>query len=204
MTATSHATPVATPAASNNSSAILATSELEGGCLCGGVKFVIARGAKLRPLVACHCEECRKLSGSFVIATKVASAALAYKKHETLSWYPSSSWARRGFCQRCGSQLFYQMRKTSQNQDENQGENQDEEDMQKLSSNASISIMLGALAQDHPALKSLPFVGHIFTSQAHPALESLSSATKCERWGEQSLVAELAKQGWNTDKDAID
>ena len=175
---------------------MLATSEIDGGCLCHGVEFVIARGAKLRPLVACHCEECRKLSGSFVIATKVASAALAYKKHETLSWYPSSSWARRGFCQRCGSQLFFQMRKACKEQCG--------EDIQELNSNASISIMLGALAPDHPALESLPFVGHIFTSQAHPALESLSSSIKCERWGEQPLVAALAKQGWDNDKDAIE
>lgn len=174
-----------------NQSAIVASLELKGGCLCGGVEFVIAEGTMLRPLIACHCEDCRQLSGSFVMASKVESAALSYKKRETLRWYASSSWARRAFCHRCGSQLFYQTRQTS--------EEIDEENLQALNSDSSISIMLGAFA--HRQGDAMPFVGHIFTSQAHPALEKLSCSPMCKRWDEQPLIDALVQLGWEADKD---
>ncbi len=211
-------------------STILASHPLNGGCLCAGVEFVIAKGTLLRPLIACHCHECRRLSGSFVIATKVESVAISYKKHETLTWYASSGWARRGFCRNCGSQLFFQIRRTSDDKpDADTGadtgadagadsdsceDNMQPPDMQPpnlqalnlqplnlqaLNSNSSISIMLGALAEGD----NLPFAGHIFTSQAHPALAELSCSPLCERWGEQSLTDALAQQGWDTSKDDI-
>jgi hypothetical protein len=75
-----------------------------GGCLCGGVTYAL-RGA-LRPVVACHCQQCRKTSGHYVAATQVA-AVDADITGDTLTWYRSSDTAERGFCSVCGSNLFW-------------------------------------------------------------------------------------------------
>lgn len=77
----------------------------KGSCLCGGVTFELS-GA-LRDSVACHCVQCRKTSGHYVSATQVAPDNLHITSDETLTWYQSSPKARRGFCNRCGSSLFW-------------------------------------------------------------------------------------------------
>jgi hypothetical protein len=79
----------------------------EGGCLCGAVRYR-AHGP-LRPVLACHCGQCRRTSGHFVAATAADNNALEISDPEgLLKWYRSSSAARRGFCGRCGSSLFWQ------------------------------------------------------------------------------------------------
>ena len=82
---------------------------ITGSCLCGGVRFEIT--GPLRPSVACHCIQCRKTSGHYVSATQVAGDALKFLSRETLSWYPSSPGAARGFCNRCGASLFWKHEK---------------------------------------------------------------------------------------------
>ncbi len=76
-----------------------------GRCLCGGVNYEL-HGA-LRPSVACHCDQCRKTSGHYVSATQVGPDQLVLTKDDTLSWYQSSPDAKRGFCNQCGSSLFW-------------------------------------------------------------------------------------------------
>lgn len=76
-----------------------------GGCLCGGVKYELT-GA-LRPSVACHCSQCRKTSGHYVSATQVEPDQLRFIDQDTLTWFASSPDAKRGFCNRCGSSLFW-------------------------------------------------------------------------------------------------
>ena len=76
-----------------------------GQCLCGGVRYEV-RG-KLRPIIACHCSLCRRASGHFVAATGAPTSALTLTSDSTLAWYASSAHARRGFCNRCGSNLFW-------------------------------------------------------------------------------------------------
>lgn len=78
---------------------------LTGSCLCGGVHYTVT-GA-LRPVIACHCTQCRKTSGHYVAATQVARSDLTIEG-ETLVWYRSSEIASRGFCSRCGGNLFWQ------------------------------------------------------------------------------------------------
>jgi len=78
-----------------------------GSCLCGAVSFVI--NGELRPPVACHCSQCRKMSGHLFAATQVDDAALKMTSGETLTWFRSSENAERGFCNRCGSSLFWRM-----------------------------------------------------------------------------------------------
>jgi hypothetical protein len=76
-----------------------------GGCLCGGVRYEVS-GA-LRGVVACHCSQCRRTSGHFVAATSAANDALHLVEQQTLVWYRSSDQAERGFCGRCGGNLFW-------------------------------------------------------------------------------------------------
>jgi hypothetical protein len=74
-----------------------------GGCLCGAIRYRIT--GPLRPVVACHCIQCRKTSGHYVAATSARFEDIEIDG-ETL-WYRSSPTARRGFCATCGSSLFW-------------------------------------------------------------------------------------------------
>ena len=79
--------------------------ETSGGCLCGGVRYRLA--GPLRPVIYCHCSQCRRTSGHFVAATAVSKNALEIVADESLEWFASSQSASRGFCRRCGSSLFW-------------------------------------------------------------------------------------------------
>lgn len=79
------------------------TEHHEGGCLCGAVRYR-AKGP-LRPVIACHCTQCRKTSGHHVAATSAPREDVEIAGHVT--WYGSSDRARRGFCRVCGSNLFW-------------------------------------------------------------------------------------------------
>jgi hypothetical protein len=76
-----------------------------GSCLCGGVKYELH--GSLRNSVACHCLQCRKTSGHHVSATQVGPNQLKLVNDASLQWYRSSSLAERGFCNICGSSLFW-------------------------------------------------------------------------------------------------
>ncbi len=79
--------------------------ERTGGCLCGGVRYRIS--GPLRPIIYCHCGQCRRTSGHFVAATAAAEDALEIVADESLAWFASSERAQRGFCRHCGSSLFW-------------------------------------------------------------------------------------------------
>ncbi|PWQ92047.1 aldehyde-activating protein, partial [Leucothrix pacifica] len=34
-----------------------------GGCICGGVRYQVSDRSRLRQVVACHCDQCRRFSG---------------------------------------------------------------------------------------------------------------------------------------------
>lgn len=76
---------------------------VSGSCLCGNVTFEVS-GA-MRPVIACHCQQCRKTSGHHVAATSVARDGISISGD--VEWYVSSPTARRGFCPTCGSNLFW-------------------------------------------------------------------------------------------------
>jgi hypothetical protein len=77
----------------------------QGSCLCGGVAFTVT--GPLRPVVACHCTQCRKQSGHYGAFTACADADLLFTAQDTLAWYSASASAKRGFCKTCGSLLFW-------------------------------------------------------------------------------------------------
>jgi hypothetical protein len=76
-----------------------------GGCLCGGVRYEV-RGT-LRPVIMCHCTQCRRVTGHFMAATAARLADFHLTAREPLRWYQSSPQAQRGFCANCGSTLFW-------------------------------------------------------------------------------------------------
>ncbi|KIT14475.1 GFA family protein [Jannaschia aquimarina] len=74
-----------------------------GRCLCGAVRFRVS-GA-LRPVIACHCGQCRKATGNHVAATAAPRDGVVIEGQVT--WYRSSAEALRGFCGTCGANLFW-------------------------------------------------------------------------------------------------
>ncbi len=77
----------------------------EGSCLCGAVTFEVT--GELGSSDACHCKQCRKWTGHFLPGAEVQRSALTIRGSENLTWFHSSAKARRGFCARCGSSLFF-------------------------------------------------------------------------------------------------
>ena len=76
-----------------------------GGCLCGAVRYEV-RGA-LREVVNCHCSQCLRSHGHYSAYTAASKQALQVIGEQSLQWYTSSDFARRGFCKICGSRLFW-------------------------------------------------------------------------------------------------
>jgi hypothetical protein len=79
---------------------------IEGGCLCGGVRFRVK--GKLGPAVYCHCQQCRRASGSAFAAN--APARTVYFEltsgSNLVSEYESSPGKFRAFCRVCGSPIY--------------------------------------------------------------------------------------------------
>jgi hypothetical protein len=80
--------------------------ELHGSCLCGGVRFELSEAPKT--LRYCHCESCKKLSGSIgTVNGRVPSSAIRILEGEALlqTFQPAEGSAKT-FCLSCGSNLF--------------------------------------------------------------------------------------------------
>ena len=80
------------------------TKITKGSCNCGGVNWE-AKG-EMRPIVACHCGQCRKQTGLFYAATASDDVNLTIDG-DALKWFHASATAKRGFCGECGSALFW-------------------------------------------------------------------------------------------------
>ena len=78
---------------------------LTGSCLCGAVKFEVE--GELGPPDACHCTQCRKVSGHYWASTDVLRTALTIHGEFNIAWYRSSEKVQRGFCSTCGATLFF-------------------------------------------------------------------------------------------------
>jgi len=76
---------------------------LEGECMCGAVRF--SATAKKPSVVACHCDMCRRWSAGPFMALNCQT--VTFESEENIGRIRSSDWAERGFCAKCGSNLFY-------------------------------------------------------------------------------------------------
>ena len=118
---------------------------LRGHCLCGDVRFRI-EGEPL-DAGACHCTQCQRWSGPYWSSVNVGQHELVLENgQESLTWYPSSDHAERGFCLLCGSSLFWR---------------QSSPEAQR------VAVSLGAL--DQPS--GLEVAYHIFTADAGDTYE---------------------------------
>ena len=79
---------------------------INGSCLCRAVRLEINEPLEKSP-EACHCTQCRKQTGNFLVAVNVRRTALNIVGSESVKWYQSSETVQRGFCSICGSTLFW-------------------------------------------------------------------------------------------------
>lgn len=77
----------------------------KGSCLCGAITFEI--DADLSAPDACHCSQCRKWTGHYLVCTDVPLSSLIVDGSDQLTWFQSSNKVRRGFCSNCGASLFF-------------------------------------------------------------------------------------------------
>lgn len=77
-------------------------SKIEGRCLCGAVT-VTAEAADVPRLRACHCDMCRRHTSGMFVSIETGPAEITGPARV----FKSSDWAERGFCETCGSTLWY-------------------------------------------------------------------------------------------------
>lgn len=94
-----------TDTAADGTSQSGAATAAGGGCRCGGVRYRV-EGA-LRSVAYCHCEDCRRITGHHMAASAAAADDLVFAESETLCWYSAQPLVHYGFCNRCGSTLFW-------------------------------------------------------------------------------------------------
>lgn len=82
-------------------------AHVDGGCLCGSVKFSAKLPSKW--CAHCHCSMCRVAHGAgYVTWVGFEQHQVSFAKGEShLRWHESSPGAQRGFCKECGSSMFF-------------------------------------------------------------------------------------------------
>jgi hypothetical protein len=86
----------------------MTTSVARGSCLCGSVRFQAALPSKW--VAHCHCNSCRRAHGAaFVTWAGFEGEQFSFEPDSAQpNWHESSPGARRAFCGRCGSPMFFQ------------------------------------------------------------------------------------------------
>ncbi|EEH17690.1 hypothetical protein PABG_00253 [Paracoccidioides brasiliensis Pb03] len=85
------------------------TSVLTGGCACSHIRY--SSTALPSHLTHCFCIECRKTAGGpfqSYVCFPTAAVTWINEGHEPI-YFHASTFARRGFCDKCGSSLVFQM-----------------------------------------------------------------------------------------------
>lgn len=80
-------------------------ARLQATCLCGACRFTLPGPAG--EITACHCTQCRKLSGHYSASFDADEASLRWQSREALAEYRTPGGGRRGFCTGCGSSLWF-------------------------------------------------------------------------------------------------
>ncbi|MCB9990875.1 MAG: GFA family protein [Rhodospirillales bacterium] len=133
-----------------------------GHCLCGSVKFELMLNETHAH--ACHCSMCRRMSGGTpVLAIPCAPDSVKIDGEKSLSWYSSSEWAERGFCNQCGTGMFY-----------------------RLKDGSYFNVAVGALDDD----SDITLAGHIFID-AKPDYYDFKD--DCPRLTEAEFLAQFAE-----------
>ncbi len=130
------------------------SQKLLGECLCGSVSFELS--GPLRDIVSCYCSECRKTSGNFVSATLVKENQIHFIEESGLAWFKNDL-AIRGFCQLCGSNLFWRQQPE----------------------NGKVSVMAGCLEAE----TGLKVISHIFVADKSDFHEIAGNAPQYKNLG---------------------
>ena len=86
------------------------TRDISGQCLCGAVTV---QATVTAPTVrACHCDMCRRHTSSMFMSLKTDEGSI--RLNGPAKSFVSSDWAERGFCETCGSTLWYGLRETGE------------------------------------------------------------------------------------------
>jgi hypothetical protein len=86
-------------------------NEGKGRCLCGAISITVKNISK--SVGACHCDICRRWGGGPLMAVDCGTD-VTFSGEENISVFNSSDWAERGFCNQCGSHLFYRLKESNQ------------------------------------------------------------------------------------------
>ena len=79
------------------------TRKISGRCLCGAVTVC---ATVTNPIVrACHCDMCRRHGSSMFMSLATDPGSIVIEG--PAKSFRSSEWAERGFCETCGSTLWY-------------------------------------------------------------------------------------------------
>jgi hypothetical protein len=82
---------------------------ITGSCLCGSIQYEVQ--GTLTDILMCHCANCRKHHGTVAAYTGCKKNNLNILSDENLVWYDSvkdvTKGVKRGFCNTCGSSLFW-------------------------------------------------------------------------------------------------
>jgi hypothetical protein len=78
---------------------------VNGACLCGAVRFQAVLPSKW--CAHCHCSLCRRAHGAGYVTWVGFEQEQVAVSGDTLTWYDSTPGAQRGFCQDCGSTMFF-------------------------------------------------------------------------------------------------
>lgn len=79
---------------------------LQGGCLCGAVRFRLRHP---KSAYWCHCSLCRRASGSAALPWVSVARADFEVTRGVLAHYASTPGVKRGFCGACGSPIVFDM-----------------------------------------------------------------------------------------------
>lgn len=82
---------------------------MKAKCLCGSIEVEASYHSEVG---VCHCSTCRRWTGGPMFAVHCGSDVTF--TGDTPARYPSSDWAERGFCAKCGTTLFYYLLPTNE------------------------------------------------------------------------------------------
>jgi len=78
-----------------------------GSCDCGAVRYSAASAGDV---TLCFCKQCQRQTSYAIAASHVPLDGFSVQDPDNLLvWYTSSDQAKRGFCSKCGSAMFWQM-----------------------------------------------------------------------------------------------
>ncbi|NUE94379.1 GFA family protein, partial [Acinetobacter seifertii] len=84
---------------------------MNGQCLCGETTFEVE--LKNHDVHACHCSMCRRQTSGVIMTVDVVKSSLKFIQQKHLSVFNSSEWGERGFCNTCGTTIFWRTKDQS-------------------------------------------------------------------------------------------